>query len=858
MAEETTRFKIPYPSEGQAAYFDVFQAMMNVLDSLDFADFEERNSIIFGGGNLSWDLTGANNLIWDANIEIATPTYGQKITILPSASLLSASGLGGIVIPSGNFMYIDATRGPTGALTLDDVEVGPQLPISSVAQVICYHDPASGSLFFATGLLLVSGGSTATGIVPFNSVTVTITDGNAVSIMGVPICLAAPTNGQVLVYDVATNEWCPQAPSPGTAYNFVVGTDNYATYNPNNAAGKQTIADAITDATALIDPNNGVTAVIYIQEGVYTEDLTIPGGISLVGAGCEWGSDDTMSRTRIIGQHAVTPFTHAGAVPYDKVLASTNFKGIEFRRPYDPIGLAAVTIQDVGLGVQAICNLSFSNCVRWEQDVLSVPPQAMVNVTPFLSGVLANAEAEVIIHDCKLGGGYPKVHGLSFDDYACIRLEGDITITIRDSDVSYEAAPIGPDLEWVGPAVKVVGATLDVQRSELRGGVFGDTATMTMRQSEWLARWVDGANEPKSGFYNLNDSVVTVSDSTLYSNEGLIEGNVFFFYRFSGNPLLDLNAVSFMELTGMGVNWRAGGDSNWIVISRSASTPNASYLMQAPGDDTGNPTTESGIYNGADTKVTGKLTVTGLIDPTGLILTEEGEASVPTVANEGAIFVSDGTGGAPNTNSLYYKDEVGTLTDLLGGGAPVDATYVVIATDAALTNERVLTGAVANVSVVDSGAGLPVTIDLVATGVAAGAYNFADVTVDANGRITAIADGMPQNMTPDIDLASSPYTVDTAPGGDVPNYIIAIDCTAGGVAINLPSAGATTRGREMRILDNTGNCGVGKPIDLWVAGAETINGVTNGATGAYSLVTAYSSVTIVCDGVSQWNIVALA
>ena len=50
--------------------------------------------------------------------------------------------------------------------------------------------------------------------------------------------------------------------------------------------------------------------------------------------------------------------------------------------------------------------------------------------------------------------------------------------------------------------------------------------------------------------------------------------------------------------------------------------------------------------------VNGKLTVTGLIDPTGLILTEAG---IPTTAsNEGSLFVADGSSTGLQDNELYY------------------------------------------------------------------------------------------------------------------------------------------------------------------------------------------------------------
>ncbi len=62
--------------------------------------------------------------------------------------------------------------------------------------------------------------------------------------------------------------------------------------------------------------------------------------------------------------------------------------------------------------------------------------------------------------------------------------------------------------------------------------------------------------------------------------------------------------------------------------------------------------------------VNGKLTVTGLIDPTGVIFDE---AAAPTVAaNKGGLFVSDGTGGLLD-NHLYYQPT--------GVGSPVDLSH---------------------------------------------------------------------------------------------------------------------------------------------------------------------------------------
>lgn len=75
-----------------------------------------------------------------------------------------------------------------------------------------------------------------------------------------------------------------------------------------------------------------------------------------------------------------------------------------------------------------------------------------------------------------------------------------------------------------------------------------------------------------------------------------------------------------------------------------------------------------------------------------------------------------------------------------GGGAPVDAQYLVGAMSGGLSAERLLSGASGRVAV-DYGTPGAAVVDLGASGVSPGTYNLATVTVDAYGRITSASAG---------------------------------------------------------------------------------------------------------------------
>lgn len=146
MTTETTRLRIPYPSDGQDPYYPAFEAMVRAIDAIGFSDVSSRNTLFYGGGLVTWQVD--QTLTFEAPIIFIEPTYGQRQSLEAPVDPIS--------IPPGHFLYTELSRGSTSPVDLE-LFVAAGLAPNINAMIMAWHNPSDNTLIWRSGARQVLG-----------------------------------------------------------------------------------------------------------------------------------------------------------------------------------------------------------------------------------------------------------------------------------------------------------------------------------------------------------------------------------------------------------------------------------------------------------------------------------------------------------------------------------------------------------------------------------------------------------------------------------------------------------------------------------------------------------------------------
>jgi hypothetical protein len=143
----TPRCSIPFPSENQDPFYDQFVGMVEAVDSALYAEREDRQLVLAGGGSFSavYDApTLKLRLSWDANIRILAPITGFYWYIAP----------GFVDLLDGQALYVSVARAPTQNVAVL-AQVGSQVPSTDANLLIAAR--IGGNVYFRNGRAMKDG-----------------------------------------------------------------------------------------------------------------------------------------------------------------------------------------------------------------------------------------------------------------------------------------------------------------------------------------------------------------------------------------------------------------------------------------------------------------------------------------------------------------------------------------------------------------------------------------------------------------------------------------------------------------------------------------------------------------------------
>ena len=103
----TNKMMWSYPARDDDPWYEKFEQLTIAQDSSGYANREDRQIIMGGGGDVTFDA-GTGSLTWAAAIDFYSLISGFKISIDPTT----------VVIEDGEVIYLNLTRSPTQNLTV--------------------------------------------------------------------------------------------------------------------------------------------------------------------------------------------------------------------------------------------------------------------------------------------------------------------------------------------------------------------------------------------------------------------------------------------------------------------------------------------------------------------------------------------------------------------------------------------------------------------------------------------------------------------------------------------------------------------------------------------------------------------
>lgn len=212
--------------------------------------------------------------------------------------------------------------------------------------------------------------------------------------------------------------------------------------------------------------------------------------------------------------------------------------------------------------------------------------------------------------------------------------------------------------------------------------------------------------------------------------------------------------------------------------------------------------------------------ITNTITAKDSTFTIQDDADATKIAAFQASGITTGT-----TRTFTFPDASGTLA-LTSNAAPFDAQYVTLATNATLTNERVLTGTANQVVITDNGAGSTVVLSLPQSIATSSSVTFGNVTDSALTAGRVVFAGTSGILDDDSKLAWADSTKQLLIGGGA----------SGGTHGLLVTATGANDGVRIDSVDGIG-------MGVYASGAGIGFNVTSGTGSAGSFVTTGAAVT---------------